>query len=272
MAELDRSLNNFINYLRKDKMDKILKFIELTKAIMATQKSENQQITKKMEELTMSWDGFVKNCAKTNAATIHSPPVRSTDNTKEFKDMQIALKHLNTKIDAQEAEILCLKNDLAKLTSMSSLNKTLIPPQANLKTHTGLSIGNQGALALAIPPSNPSSPAAINHNCKITAVITLPKFTAFVSKLAPGTTTEDLLDYLKSTFGESNTFKIDELKVQSQEYCSFKVETDPTLQNTILDLKNWPKGVVVKKFKFFRQPTHISNRRAPSNFRRQHQA
>ena len=100
MAELDRSLNNFINYLGKDKMDKILKSIELTKAIMATQKSENQQITKKMEELTMSWDGFVKNCAKTNAATIHSPPVRSTDNTKEFKDMQIALKHLNTKIDA----------------------------------------------------------------------------------------------------------------------------------------------------------------------------
>ena len=106
----------------------------------------------------------------------------------------------------------------------------------------------------------------------ITIVKSLPKFTSFVSKLAPGTTTEDLLDYLKSTFGESNTFKIDELKVQSQEYCSFKVETDPTLQNTILDLKNWPKGVVVKKFKFFRQPTHISNRRAPSNFRRQHQA
>ena len=99
--------------------------------------------------------------------------MRSTDNTKEFKDMQIALKHLNTKIDAQEAEILCLKNDLAKLTSMSSLNKTLIPSQANLKIHTGLSIGNQGALAN--PPSNPSSFAAINYNCKITAVITLPK-------------------------------------------------------------------------------------------------
>ena len=95
MAELDRSLNNFINYLRKDKMDKILKFIELTKAIMATQKSENQQITKKMEELTMSWDGFVKNCAKTNAATIHSPPVRSTDYYQLKVNLKICKSLLN---------------------------------------------------------------------------------------------------------------------------------------------------------------------------------
>lgn len=91
-----------------------------------------------------------------------------------------------------------------------------------------------------------------NENLKITAAKIHPKATIQVRKLGLEVTAEDLNDYLKSTFGQLENFKIEKLTVKSEDYNSYRVDANAELRENLLDSTNWPEGVEVKIFQFFR--------------------
>lgn len=88
-------------------------------------------------------------------------------------------------------------------------------------------------------------------NSRIAAAVVRKRTSVFVGRLAADTAVEDLLDFLKGTFGRSD-FEIEKLVVRSGSYSSFRVETDVELLDRIFSADNWPEGIVIKKFRFFR--------------------
>lgn len=90
---------------------------------------------------------------------------------------------------------------------------------------------------------------------KISAASILKKTSILVGRLDLGVAKEDLTDYLKSTFGDTECFLVEEQKVRSGEYRSFRVEARLDLLEKLLCPTNWPEGVLIKKFRFFRGGT-----------------
>lgn len=80
----------------------------------------------------------------------------------------------------------------------------------------------------------------------------IPKKTSMlVSRLDKSVSSDDLQGYLKATFGDTETFSIEEQTVRSGDYRSFKVELKVDLLDDFLCPSKWPQGVMVKKFRFF---------------------
>lgn len=92
----------------------------------------------------------------------------------------------------------------------------------------------------------------------------IPKKTSvFVSKLDRQVTADDLHLYLKSTFGNDQDFVVEEQKVRTGEYRAFRVRAGLELLSDLLSSSNWPEGVLIKKFHFFRsRPTASSQKQA----------
>lgn len=153
-----------------------------------------------------------------------------------------------------------------------------LPPQGNsLRTH--VSGDGNPRLQKSVPPKSvppKSVPAKSNsrvvgsagglagnghsfvigsrklNNSKITAANVHKKTSVFVSRLDRSVSTDDLHEYLKSTFGVSESFKVEEQTVKSGDYRSYRVEARLDLLDNLLDPSHWPENVYVKKFRFFR--------------------
>ena len=90
------------------------------------------------------------------------------------------------------------------------------------------------------------------ENSKIKAAQVTPKAYTFLSNIDKGVALADIQDHLKTVFGVSESFKIEEVPARSEEIKSFKITSKPEIQTRLLDHNNWPSEVVVRKFGFFR--------------------
>lgn len=97
-----------------------------------------------------------------------------------------------------------------------------------------------------------------DSGARIAAANLQKKTSILVGRLDLKVTTDDLKDYLKSTFGETECFLVEEQKVRSGEYRSFRVEARLDILGELLCHSNWPEGVLVKKFRFFRSRAPVS--------------
>lgn len=96
------------------------------------------------------------------------------------------------------------------------------------------------------------------ENTKLTAARLQPKTSLQVRKLDISVTEEDLYDHLKSTFGQTEQFKIEKLTVKSGDYASYRIEFRADLLEDVLNASNWPEDIEVRRFNFFR-PTPKNN-------------
>lgn len=96
-------------------------------------------------------------------------------------------------------------------------------------------------------------------NSKVTAANIQRKTSVFVSRLDRTVSTDDLHEYLRSTFGADETFKLEEQTVKSGDYRSYRVEASLDLLDRLLDPAYWPENVYIKKFRFFRPRVSASH-------------
>lgn len=87
---------------------------------------------------------------------------------------------------------------------------------------------------------------------KISAAKLQKRTSVLVSRLDKNVSADDLKEYLLATFGTGEEFVIEEQTVRSGEYRSFRVEIKLDSLDSLMTPSNWPVGVVVKKFRFFR--------------------
>lgn len=90
------------------------------------------------------------------------------------------------------------------------------------------------------------------NSAGISAAAILPKTAIFVRKLANDVSKDNLLQYLRDTFGNEEQFTLEELNSKSGDYKCFKVVAKNDLETSLLDPKNWPIDVEIKKFQSFR--------------------
>lgn len=88
---------------------------------------------------------------------------------------------------------------------------------------------------------------------RISAATLRKRTSILVSRLEIGVTAEDLKSYLLDTFAPEDSFSIEEQKVRTGDYKSFRVEASLDCLDALLTASNWPDGVFVKKFRFFRR-------------------
>lgn len=93
---------------------------------------------------------------------------------------------------------------------------------------------------------------------KLVAAKILKKTSIFVSRLDINVTSQDLLDYMKGTFGSNENFVIEEQNVRSGDYRSYRVELRVELLDDVLSPSKWPENILLKKFRFFRSRTSTS--------------
>lgn len=105
------------------------------------------------------------------------------------------------------------------------------------------------------------------QNSRLTAATIQKKTSVFVSRLDGKVTSEYLLEYLQSTFGATEAFMIEEQKVRSGDYRSYRVEARVELLDRLLCADNWPEGILVKRFRFPPSMARSSSSRAPYNAR-----
>lgn len=79
-----------------------------------------------------------------------------------------------------------------------------------------------------------------------------PRALVFLGKVDKTITTSDIGDHLKAIFGTDEIFQIEELEVPNNEFKNFKVIGRVELEPELLKVDNWPDGLVVRKFGFFR--------------------
>lgn len=90
-------------------------------------------------------------------------------------------------------------------------------------------------------------------NSRIVAAKLQKKTSVLISRLDNNVTSEDLVEYMRTTFGNTENYNIEEQKVRSGDYKSYRVEVRVELLDEILCPSNWPEDVLVKKFRFFRR-------------------
>lgn len=110
--------------------------------------------------------------------------------------------------------------------------RSINPPRVNVNTHVvgSREVGADG----------------------ISAAILQKRTSVLVGRLDKNVSASDLRTYLLSTFGTSEEFVIEEQTVKSGEYRSFRVEAKLDSLGSLMTPSNWPVGVIVKKFRFFR--------------------
>ncbi|CAG9762186.1 unnamed protein product [Ceutorhynchus assimilis] len=89
------------------------------------------------------------------------------------------------------------------------------------------------------------------NSAGISAAAILPKTAIFVRKLS-NDVSKDNLRYLHDVFDNEEEFTLGELNSKSEDYKCFKIVANNDLETSILDPKNWPIDVEIKKFQFFR--------------------
>lgn len=80
---------------------------------------------------------------------------------------------------------------------------------------------------------------------------------AFVhlGRVHPKTTPDDIKKYVVSTF-KRNDFVIEPCPVRDEaKSVSFKIETDISILENLYSSENWPKGVTINRYRFFRSQT-----------------
>ncbi|CAH0559374.1 unnamed protein product [Brassicogethes aeneus] len=72
------------------------------------------------------------------------------------------------------------------------------------------------------------------------------------------TTSDDIKNHVVSTF-KTNDFKIEPCPVrEGAKSISFKIETDSSIVKELYLSENWPKGVLINKYRFFRNQTEAA--------------
>lgn len=143
-----------------------------------------------------------------------------------------------------------------RTAACSSRPSPSAPVAANAPVAKNTSSSSRGFLGRARPSVVVGSRRV--ENSRLTAANIPKKTSIFVSRLDKRVTPEDLLDYLHSTFGVAETFSIEEQKVRSQDYRSYRVEAKAELLDQLLCASNWPENVPVKKFRFPRPSQPVS--------------
>lgn len=104
-------------------------------------------------------------------------------------------------------------------------------------------------------PTRKTRPPAIIGSCKtkntqLSAAAIRKKTSIFVSRLDTRVSEEDLTDYLHATFGATESFVVEEQRVRSGDYRSYRVEADLGLLDRLLCADSWPENVFVRRFRF----------------------
>lgn len=121
------------------------------------------------------------------------------------------------------------------------------------QSHSLSTAGNSASLS--VNTSNNTRPPVIvgsrkMQGSRLTAAIIQKKTSIFVSRLDKHVSTDDLTGYLQTTFGAAETFTVEEQKVRSGDYRSFRVEVRLELLDRLLCANNWPENILIKKFRF----------------------
>ena len=141
------------------------------------------------------------------STTTHAP---KTDCGDYFRNSQAELLR---KYEALEAEIVSLKDELSKISQQYI-------SRATYSNHPNTLPVSSTDITVAVP-----SVSTLNNNQEqnvtkvsktniISAIVQSPKVSLFVSKLAPNTTKDDLLEFLMSSFGENIDFNSPQLQVR----------------------------------------------------------
>lgn len=69
----------------------------------------------------------------------------------------------------------------------------------------------------------------------------------YITRIGKNTTADDILAYVKSTFGEAN-FTCDKLPTRYPDYSSFKIGAPGNMEEELLDSNKWFRGVLVGKY------------------------
>lgn len=77
------------------------------------------------------------------------------------------------------------------------------------------------------------------------------KLWMFVGRVASGTTSEMILQYLRRKYNEES-FSCEKLETKT-EYSCFKISAPTELREVLEKADSWPQGVVVRKFRFYRK-------------------
>lgn len=130
----------------------------------------------------------------------------------------------------------------------------------NGRQYVPSAVGESGQMISTKPSS--AKPAIVGsrkvENSKIIAAD--PKIAVQVKNLENNITKEDLLEYLKQVFGTTHSYNIEELNVRSGDYTSFKIVLKKELLREVLNPRNWPEGVEVREFQFFRHYNRNTSR------------
>lgn len=159
---------------------------------------------------------------------------------------------------------------------MPGLRKSVRESSTSARQSTQRASGTHGTLQSGTSGTQPSSAAQRIRQSRFSAIVGSRKMSdpavasiaaakiqkktsIYVGKLDPSVTGDDLLAYLKSTFGLEETFTLEEQKVKSGDYRAFKVEARLDLLGQLLCAANWPEEIVVKRFRFPHRKTSTSN-------------
>lgn len=178
--------------------------------------------------------------------------------------------------------------------SLHSKHHDLLPGLSSLPTAKQLDkVANQSRTSSRTPVSHPEKPSATDKTlpqkaerqgslrsvsqasnsynnqrpiigsnksggAKLVAAKIQKKTSIFVSRLDLNVTSQDLLDYMKGTFGGNENFVIEEQSVRSGDYKSYRVELRVELLDDVLSPSKWPENILLKKFRFFRSRTSTS--------------
>lgn len=182
-------------------------------------------------------------------------PVPTTEVT-ELEKLKRALDALATKYEAQQAEVLSLKDQLKSI--QHKLSK-----QTNASPHLGPSTQNDPPLN-SLPQRKNVSIVGKKKAVDNKLVASTPQTSIFVSKISLEIADSDLVEYLKNNFGDDQKFTVETLEVKSGEYKAFKIIANKNLEENLLNPNNWPENIIIKKFTFFRAHQPYS---AGSNYR-----
>lgn len=190
---------------------------------------------------------------------IESPqdPPSSLDN-RGSSNRRMALSRSGHKVPAMKSRAEVPAENPAGGTSVASAHHRQLP----LVASSGNAAPPMGGAANKVRPSVIVGSRKI-QNSRLTAANIQKKTSVLVSRLDGTVTSEYLLEYLQSTFGATETFNIEEQKVRSGDYRSYRVEARVELLDRLLCADSWPEGVLVRRFRFPPLVARLSSSRAP---------
>lgn len=151
-----------------------------------------------------------------------------------------------TEVSALKTHVRASAPDIAGSSSRSS------KPQSQLSRSPTV---DDSAAFSSRKTTRKTRPPAIIGSCKIkntqlSAATIRKKTSIFVSRLDTRVSKEDLTGYLRATFGATEIFVVEEQRVKSGDYRSYRVEANLELLDRLLCADNWPENVLVRKFRF----------------------